>query len=178
MSTIDLMLLGVLSRKSINAYEMKKEMENRQIKYWVKISGTSVYKNLVKLHKQGYLDGKMVREGEMPEKTIYTINAKGREYFMQLMEKYSKEPGVLYVDFSAFIANLSYVDYETGLKMIEDLQSSLAQKQECIKKKFELEDEQCFYGISTMEIHLQACNTFCNWAEEFKKKYIEHHKKN
>ena len=84
MSTVDLMLLGVLTKKPMNAYEMKKEMEIRNIQYWIKISSPSIYKNLVKLYKQGYIDGKTVRDGEMPEKTIYSINEKGREYFMHV----------------------------------------------------------------------------------------------
>lgn len=175
MSTIDLMLLGVLMKEPMNAYEIKKVMEYRRIKKWIKISSPSVYKNLVKLYKSGFLDGQLVREGEMPEKTVYTINDKGKKYFMRLMQKYSEEPGELHIDFSAFIANLCYVDRETGLKMIEDLQHSLACQRDCIKEEINKKiNRASFYGMATIELHLQTYTMFCEWAEKFKKQYAEY----
>jgi DNA-binding PadR family transcriptional regulator len=174
MSTIDLMLLGALMKQPMNAYEIKKVMEYRKIKSWIKISSPSVYKNLVKLYKSGFLDGQMVREGEMPEKMIYTVNDKGKKYFMQLMQKYSEEPGVLHIDFSAFIANLSYVDRETGLKMIENLQNSLVHQRDVIKEEISKKiNRASFYGMATIELHLQTYTLFCEWAEKFKRQYSE-----
>jgi DNA-binding PadR family transcriptional regulator len=178
MSTIDLMLLGALIKEPMNAYELKKVMEYRRIKDWIKISSPSVYKNLVKLYKSGFLDGKMVREGEMPEKTIYTINDKGRTYFMRLMQQYSEEPGELRIDFSAFIANLANVDRETGLKMIENLQNNLAFKRDGVQKEFDKkENSVSFYAISTLELHLQTYTVFFDWVEKFKKQYAEYTEK-
>ena len=175
MSTIDLMLLGVLMQKPMNAYEIKKIMEYRNIKEWVKISSPSTYKNLLKLCKSGYLDGEVVREGEMPEKTIYTINDKGREYFMQLMLKYSETPDNTYIDFTAFIANLHCVDKDIGLKMIESLQINLATKYDILQREHKKHDGVVpFYVTEIISLYLQVASVFCNWAEEFKKKYDEH----
>jgi DNA-binding PadR family transcriptional regulator len=88
MSTVDLMLLGALMEKPMNAYEMKKTMEFRNIRTWVKLSTPSIYKNLLSLKKKGYLDSKTVKESEMPEKTIYSINEKGRLYFIKLLHHF------------------------------------------------------------------------------------------
>lgn len=176
MSTIDLMLLGVLMQKSMNAYEMKKEMEQRNINRWVKISSPSVYKNLVKLYKSGYIDGETIREGEMPAKTIYTINEEGRNYFMQLMHQYSENPGTIYVDFCAFISNLYYVDHETGLKMIEMLQDRLALKRDTVENRLELMNGVSFYGTSVITLYSQMYTVFCNWLEDFKKQYNDPNK--
>jgi DNA-binding PadR family transcriptional regulator len=174
MSTIDLILLGVLMQKPMNAYEMKKEMEYRNIKDWVKISSPSVYKNLVKLYHSGYVDGKTVREGEMPEKTIYKINDTGKEYFLQLMKRYSEDPAKIYADFSAFIANLSHVDYDTGLKMIESLQISLALERDTIIGQLEIKDGATFYATAVIHLYLQIYEFFCSWVEDFKKQYTDH----
>lgn len=178
MSTIDLMLLGVLMQKPMNAYEMKKEMEYRDIKDWIKISSPSVYKNLVKLYKSGYLDGEMVREGEMPEKTIYTINDKGKMYFMELMQYYSESPTRVYMDFCPVLTNLHNVDYETGLKMIETLQSNLTFGLECINREIERKstDGVSLYGMSIIKLYSQMFALFCSWIDDFKKQYSEHSK--
>ncbi len=176
MSTIDLMILGVLIQKPMNAYEMKKEMEYRNINKWVKISSPSVYKNLVKLYKSGFIDGETVREGEMPEKTIYTINEKGRDYFVHLMSQYSENPGTIYVDFCAFIANLHLMDYETGLKMIEMLQVALAHKHDSIDIQIERMDGVSFYASSIVDLYSQIFTLFSKWLEDFKNQYKEYYK--
>lgn len=173
MSTIDLMLLGVLVQKPMNAYEVKKEMENRSIQNWIKISSPSIYKNFLKLYKEGYIDGKVVREGEMPEKTIYSINDKGRKYFRRLMQQYSENPGKVYLDFCAFIANLQSTDAETGLKMIDQLRKSLAVKRDSVKDQFTAEHKDSFYATAIIELYSQMYELFCNWIEKFRKGYME-----
>lgn len=177
MSTVDLMLLGVLMQKNMNAYEMKKEMEKRSIQDWVKISSPSVYKNLVKLYKVGYVDGEIVREGEMPEKTIYSINDKGRKYFMRLMQHYSEDPGRIYVDFCAFISNLQNIDPKTGLQMVENLEENIAFRRDCINGELKKKDEVSFYAASVIDLYSKIYDIFYNWIIEFKKQYAENSKK-
>lgn len=174
MSTIDLMLLGVLMDKPMNAYEMKKEMELRDIKDWIKISSPSVYKNLIKLYKNGYIDGKIIHESEMPEKTVYTINDKGRKYFMKLMQKYSEEPEKIYIDFSSFISNLSHVDKESGLKMLENLKENLQLKCCAVNEQLDRMGKVSFYASEVIKLYSQVYSVFCNWTEDFIKQYKEH----
>lgn len=179
MSTVDLMLLGVLMQKQINAYEIKKEMESRNIQKWIKVSSPAIYKNIIKLNKLGYIDGKVIREGEMPEKTIYSINDKGRAYFIKLMEYYSEGCGKIYIDFCAFISNLQNVDYKTGLKMIDQLQKGLSYECDGVNdalKRLNSIDKNLFYGISILNLYAQIYNILYAWINEFKKQYIENSK--
>jgi DNA-binding PadR family transcriptional regulator len=172
MSTVDLMLLGALMKKSMSAYEMKKDMESRNLNSWVKISSPSIYKNLVALHKKGYLDGDIVKEGEMPEKTIYSINEKGRSYFMSLMETYSKEPGIIYIDFIAFVANLYNVDLDTGLRMIRNLRDKLAEEREYIQSNMEEKQEFVpMHASSILELYDKMYSLFFDWSEEIIREY-------
>lgn len=173
MSTIDLMLLGILVQKPMNAYEVKKEMETRSIQNWIKISSPSIYKNFLKLYKEGYIDGKVVREGEMPEKTIYSINDKGRRYFTHLMQQYSENPGKVYLDFCAFIANLQNMDPETGITMIGRLRESLAVKRDSVKDQLTAEHKDSFYATAVIELYSQMYELFCSWIEKFRKEYMK-----
>jgi DNA-binding PadR family transcriptional regulator len=171
MSTIDLMLLGVLMRKPMNAYEMKKEMENRSVQNWIKISSPSIYKNFLKLYRFGYVDGKVVREGEMPEKTVYSINDKGKRYYMRLMQQYSEDPGKVYFDFCAFIANLQNVDPETGLRMVRRLRENLADRRQGVEDHLQSATEESFYAKAVVELYAQTYGVLCDWIEKFENEY-------
>lgn len=175
MSTVNLMILGALLEKPVNAYEMKKMVEYRNLKYWVKISSPSIYKNLVKLHAKGYLDGEVVREGEMPEKTVYTINGKGRQYFLSLMRKYSDNPGFAYFDFATCIANLHNVDRETGLKLVESLKLQLANMIRLMDRNMQGRGDMTpFNGKAVMDLYQKVYRDFYAWIVEFEKEYREH----
>lgn len=172
MSTVDLMLLGALMQKPLSAYEIKKDMEFKQIKDWIKISTPSIYKNLVKLYKEGYLDGKVVREGEMPEKTVYTINDKGRKYFMKLMNNYSGNPCMVYVDFAAFISNLNDVEPEVGLQMIKNLEDGLQSKMVSIENEIsKRKNKGSRNALSIIEMYYGMFQYFYKWAKDFENNF-------
>lgn len=174
MSTVDLMLLGALLEKPMNAYEMKKNMEGRNIQAWVKISSPSIYKNLVALNRKGYLDDEIVKDSEMPEKTIYFINEKGRSYFIHMMEKYAEEPGKIYIDFAAFVANLHHVEPEMGLKMIKSLMDKLAEERERIQSNMEVKKEAApFYAMSILELYDKMYALFAEWSQEVAHEFAE-----
>ena len=46
MATIDLIVLGILKKESLSAYDIQKLVEYRNISRWVKISTPSIYKKL------------------------------------------------------------------------------------------------------------------------------------
>lgn len=125
MSQIDLIILGYLQNKEKSAYEMVKEFETWKLHYWLKISNPAIYKNIVKLYKNGYLNSRTVKEGEMPEKTIYSINEKGLSYFSELMEYSSNNIGRIYFDFNAFLTNVENVPLEKRKELLLNFKKNL-----------------------------------------------------
>ena len=84
MSSIDLMILGLTQHRPWSPYEIIQLMETRSIKNWIKISDPAIYRNMREMAKKGYLIGKKVKEGNMPEKTVYRITKKGKDHFFEL----------------------------------------------------------------------------------------------
>ena len=68
MATIDLIVLGMLKKEPMSAYDIQKLVEYRNISKWVKISTPSIYKKTIQLEKKGLIKGIIVKEGKMPEK--------------------------------------------------------------------------------------------------------------
>jgi DNA-binding PadR family transcriptional regulator len=174
MSAIDLIILGQLLRGPKNAYEMKKMFDLTELNKWVKISIPALYKNLVKLHDRGYLDAKIVKKGEMPEKTIYYINQKGSDYFLTLMKHYSSEINYIYFDFAAFVFNLPLLEKKAGTEMLHDLNQKFKAVAANIESVIERHQNQVSYiSLSIIELYQNIYNLFYQWSHDLMKKYDE-----
>ena len=77
MATIDLIVLGMLKKESLSAYDIQKLVEYRNISRWVKISTPSIYKKVIQLEEKGYITSSMVKEGRMAEKAVYSLTEQG-----------------------------------------------------------------------------------------------------
>lgn len=112
MATIDLIVLGMLKKESLSAYDIQKLVEYRNISRWVKISTPSIYKKVLQLEEKGYIKGNAVKEGKMAEKVVYSLTAAGEGAFESLMRKISCEPIRIFLDFNAVIVNLDSLPEE------------------------------------------------------------------
>ena len=86
MATIDLIVLGMLKKQPLSAYDIQKLVEYRNISKWVKISTPSIYKKVIQLEEKGLLQSVLVRENNMPEKAVYSLTANGEQEFERLMD--------------------------------------------------------------------------------------------
>lgn len=77
MATIDLIVLGILKKEPMGAYDIQKLVEYRNISKWVKISTPSIYKKAIQLEEKGFIKGEIVKEGKMPEKAVYSLTDEG-----------------------------------------------------------------------------------------------------
>lgn len=173
MSTIDLMLLGTLIDHPMNAYEMKRKMEDKSVQEWVKISSPAIYRNLVNLCNQGYLDSKFVKDNEMPEKTIYGVNEKGHQYFLYLMEQCSKNPGNVFINFTAFISNLRLLEYNVAIDLLSNLQNNMYEKIKFMKLIHKQHGGDSNEAEAIIRLYIQMYTLFydwlCNYEENFSK---------
>lgn len=106
MATIDLIVLGILKKESLSAYDIQKLVEYRNISKWVKISTPSIYKKVIQLEEKGYIRSNMVKEGKMPEKAVYSLTEAGEQAFESLMLEIASKPIHIFLDFNAVIVNL------------------------------------------------------------------------
>ena len=103
MATIDLIVLGMLKKEPLSAYDIQKLVEYRNISRWVKISTPSIYKKVIQLEEKGYITSVTVKEGKMPEKAVYSLTEAGEKEFESLMLGISAQPVNIFLDFNAVI---------------------------------------------------------------------------
>lgn len=112
MATIDLIVLGILKKEPLSAYDIQKIVEYRNISRWVKISTPSIYKKVLQLETKGYIKGTLMKQGNMAEKAVYSLTDSGEIEFQKLMFAISEQPINLFLDFNAVIVNLENLPKE------------------------------------------------------------------
>ena len=125
MATIDLIVLGMLKKELMSAYDIQKLVEYRNISKWVKISTPSIYKKVIQLEEKGLIKGDTVKEGKMPEKAVYSLTEAGEKEFERLMFEISAKPIHIFLDFNAVIVNLDSLPPGKQKACIADIEENV-----------------------------------------------------
>lgn len=125
MSSIDLVILGIVLEKPQSAYDIQKDVEYHHLSRWTKISVPSIYRKVIQLNEKGYLQSDVVKGDKFADKTVYSITDKGRSYFEQLMNTYANEQVSLLFDFNVVITNLNKMEKEKALVLVKQLRNSI-----------------------------------------------------
>lgn len=155
----------------MSAYDLDKLIERDQIKEMVKISTPAIYKNLIKLNESGYLAAQIVKEGEMPEKTIYRITDLGRQYFMELMYKYAGDRVKINFDFNALIINLDKMDKDKALRMLENIRNGFYYQQKTLAEQSLYVSLMPLAGRAVIRQFQLVNQSLIDWVEELIRQY-------
>lgn len=126
MATIDLIVLGILKKEPLSAYDIQKLVEYRNISKWVKISTPSIYKKVIQLEERGLITSTTVREGKMPEKAVYSLTGEGEQAFEKLMFELSRKPIQILLDFNAVIVNLTSLSKENQQACLDNIEENVS----------------------------------------------------
>lgn len=125
MATIDLIVLGMLKKEPMGAYDIQKLVEYRNISKWVKISTPSIYKKVIQLEEKGFIKSIIVKEGKMPEKAVYSLTDAGEKEFERLMLEIASNPIHIFLDFNAVIVNLDSLPLEIQQSCVADIEKNV-----------------------------------------------------
>ena len=125
MSSIDLIILGILLEKPQSAYDIQKDVDYHHFSRWTKVSVPTIYKKVLYLRERGYLESETTKGSNFAEKAVYSITDKGKEYFEQLMDDCSGRQIPLLFDFNVVIANLNKMEKSKALKLVEKLRNNI-----------------------------------------------------
>ena len=125
MATIDLIVLGILKKEPMGAYDIQLLVEYRNISKWVKISTPSIYKKAIQLEEKGFIKSDIVKEGKMPEKAIYSLTDAGEKEFERLMLEIAAKPIHIFLDFNAVIVNLDSLPLEAQKSCVSNIEKNV-----------------------------------------------------
>ncbi|WP_058302279.1 PadR family transcriptional regulator [Gorillibacterium timonense] len=166
MSAIDLVVLGLVKQQPQGAYDIQKELAHRNLSSFIKVSTPSIYKKVIQLEDKGYIEGDVMKAGKMPEKAVYSITAKGEEYFLNLMRKMSEQPVNLFLDFNSVIMNLDLVPEETKDHYLSQIKDKITILKEQIVENIALKPHIPQTGKSILSQQLALAETLELWINE------------
>ena len=169
MSTIDLVILGSICQSPKSAYDLQKQIEARNLARWVKIGSFTVYKKVVQYEAKGYVESQTVKNGNMPEKTVYTITQKGKETFRDLMTKFSVAQTRIFLDFNAVIVNLALLEEDFADECVANMKNSIQATKAQIEEQQLAHKDIPFYGKTILEQQYLLLETLEKWEEGFEK---------
>ncbi len=174
MATIDLIVLGMLKKQALSAYDIQKLVEYRNISKWVRISTPSIYKKVIQLEEKGLLQSVAVRENNMPEKAVYSLTASGERAFERLMEELSLQPVRMFLDFNAVIVNLDSVPLEMQKSCVANIEKNVqdmkAYLEENLREKENAPDVP-ETGMAVLRQQYILAETMEAWLEDLKKRF-------
>jgi DNA-binding PadR family transcriptional regulator len=88
LTTPDLVLLSLLSERSMHGYQANLELERRQVRDWAGVSRPQVYYSLEKLERLGLLRAAKSNEPAAgPERTVFAVTAAGQAALADALER-------------------------------------------------------------------------------------------
>lgn len=171
MATIDLIVLGILKKEALSAYDIQKLVEYRNISKWVKISTPSIYKKVIQLEEKGFIKSSIVKEGKMAEKAVYSLTDAGEHEFEKIMMDISLKPIHIFLDFNAVIVNLMSLTPEKQKLCLDNIEENVKTLKQYLEENISLKEnspeipETGFAVLQQQFILVQAIET---WMESVK----------
>lgn len=173
MSSIDLIILGIVLEKPQSAYEIQKDVEYHHLSRWTKVSVPSIYRKVLQLSEKGYLQSDMVKGDRFAEKAVYSVTDSGRQYFNELMTSYASRPVSILFDFNVVIANLNKVNKEDALVLVSELRESI---QTSAQKNEEYASEYAdipLVGKTIFDQQRSLYHSLLEWLSDFEDRFKE-----
>lgn len=121
-------LLGLLAEGEMHPYQIEKEIEQRDMRFWTEISMSSIYKLLRKLEERELVESTVqVGEGNRAQKR-YAITDAGRSALRNQVKILASEPEHLRWRVDLAITNLDILSYPEARGSLEAYEAALTEK--------------------------------------------------
>jgi DNA-binding PadR family transcriptional regulator len=114
----EILFLGLLMERPKHGYDIKRQIEDELVPF-IGLEIKSIYYPLKKMETAGLIKKESGREGNYPEKFVYSITPKGKKKFEQLIAKsfLSVERPYFQMDLSLYF--LQYIDKAVAKRRLQ-----------------------------------------------------------
>ena len=130
------------------------------------ISKTSIYNKVLQYEKKGYVTSDIIKNGNMPPKTIYSITKEGKKYLQDNMKAKSKEVFRLFIDYNAVLINLCSVDQDERLELLQNMQKEIDAFSVGVNEYAPQKAQIPLYGDAIIKQQKMIAVTMKQWMDE------------
>lgn len=170
MSTIDLVILGILTEGPKSAYDVQKDVDAHHYSRWAEISVPSVYRKLPLLRDKGFLSSRQV-QGERAEKAVYSITAAGQAELRRLLRLQAEQAVPLRFSFNGMISNLNKLRREEALELLDLFRASLLASARANRDYAERYPDLPLVGRTIFEQQQRLYDALLQWLEDFRAQF-------
>ena len=171
MASIDLVILGMVAEGPRSAYDIQKDVAYHHLDRWAHVSAPSIYKKVLRLREEGYLQSKTVRGERLADKAVYSLTARGRTRLEELMLACAEEAVPLRFDFNVLIANLDKVDRAQAAMLIGRLRESLNQSAWVNAAQAAAYPELPLTGKAVFDQQQRLYRALLEWLDDFEARF-------
>lgn len=108
MTSLELIVLGLIHEKASYGYEIEENIRNRRMRDWTEIGFSSIYNTLNKLEKKGLIQSTVDKKYGTPERKVYSITKEGQCAFLREIETIlsTAQPWINSLDIGLCFANV------------------------------------------------------------------------
>ena len=104
-NALALAVLTLLFERPMHPYEMSRTLRHRQKEESIRLNYGSLYSVVESLAKKGLIEaGESHREGNRPERTVYSLTSDGEQAMREWLSEMLREPTPQYTDFEAALS--------------------------------------------------------------------------
>lgn len=137
LSKVGALIMGIIKESPRNPYEITKLLEVIKLKEWFPVAASSVYATIKTLHGKGYIEGEAMKEGSMPEKTVYTITEEGERLFLETIREMLGSGDLDSVAFNIGTIMMCNLEKATVLELLEGRLEKIQAALTAIKKQYD-----------------------------------------
>lgn len=168
---VQLYILGILMRYGPKHGYSIKQIVSDNIADFAKIKLPTIYYHLDKLAQKGYINYVVEKDGNRPEKTVYSITDSGVTYFNSLINKILNENYSVEFDFDGVLYFSDFANKKAVIKNLNRQKGYIENKlKELVNDKDntvnKLLPEYKNYCISIFNHHIYHLETELKWINE------------
>ncbi|HOZ01092.1 MAG TPA: PadR family transcriptional regulator [Candidatus Syntrophosphaera sp.] len=118
-------LLGLLCEGDKHPYQIEKDVQFRDMRFWTELSTSTIYKTLVRLEKMDLLESVTEISEQNRARKVYRITPEGREDFQDALRELLREPEHLRWQADVAFYNLGALETSEQLELLSSYKTAL-----------------------------------------------------
>ena len=173
----DLVILSVIAEQPRHGYDLKAELERREVKDWVSVSRPQVYYSLRKLADRGLIaPGEASDDSGGPERQVYAIAPEGlRELTLALgRDEWATSRPIQ--PFLIWLAMSAHADRETCARVLESratfIEDTITRERQTLKDFRKHEGPMVAQGLLMVELTIAQLEAEREWLKRVRRRLL------